>query len=783
MTFAGIAVVALLTIKCTQEREAPENKVLANSFNYSRAASYTPVPGPDANCNQASAVPAKDALGLEKIMALMSTRDDDSYLKVKQALTGMGGRITVEAAPEIILALLPPGKEAGLKNLREILAVSAQSLDETLPGLSRRQRKMASIWNRRLSGMIEPTRLKNPPPPPNDLRQRPSPKKPVKIKPPKELPRGFSLPAAADFRRKINRSFEEISPAPTVQMSGTVAVAVFFPESNGGVDPNLDTWTTDQVNNVMVELAAGLDWWATIAPVAQNLSFVLSSYDPSSSSCAQTSYEPITRSSDEIGLWIGQIMDCLGYESGDYLQQVDTFNGWLQADTGAVAAFSVFVANDAADPDHEFSDGYFAFSYRGGPLEVMTYGNDGYGIGNMDAVFAHETGHIFWAYDEYSSAWSCFCAYGSENCQNQNCEKSCLKNESCIMRGQVAPYTNDKLCDCTRGQIGWSCGSCASLRQSCPCVAAPYCCFHDSYTIASGDSVSLALTTSDQKDASGKYFDDFEFCGGEGDQVTIDMLSGSFDAALELFPPSSCAAAAASDDNGGYGNNARIVFTLTETGTWTIKAGAAVAGATGSYRLWLNGPAGCLNDAACVDANACTLIETCAHPGGYPYSTCAFSPAPAGTDCGVCKVCNAAGGCAAKPADDSACGTIDCSGLNSTCRTYSDLTSARCKELGVCKAPNSSDCGLYSNANSATACEDGEECTADDHCDGSGDCLGTDLPDGTACGTGGFCSSGECKNCVLAVLRPDGGETLRAGGVLQDQVDRDRTRLQRLGPA
>ncbi len=31
----------------------------------------------------------------------------------------------------------------------------------------------------------------------------------------------------------------------------------------------------------------------------------------------------------------------------------------------------------------------------------MTYDNDGWGISAMDQVMAHETGHIFWATDEY----------------------------------------------------------------------------------------------------------------------------------------------------------------------------------------------------------------------------------------------------------------------------------------------------------------------------------------------------------------------------------------------
>jgi hypothetical protein len=65
---------------------------------------------------------------------------------------------------------------------------------------------------------------------------------------------------------------------------------------------------------------------------------------------------------------------------------------------------------------------------------------------------------------------------------------------------------------------------------------------------------------------------------------------------------------------------------------------------------------------------------------------CAFPDV--GTNCGLCSACDGTGRCTATPADDSACDAIDCSGLDTACRIFQDLTSNRCAALGACKTDN-----------------------------------------------------------------------------------------------
>jgi hypothetical protein len=58
------------------------------------------------------------------------------------------------------------------------------------------------------------------------------------------------------------------------------------------------------------------------------------------------------------------------------------------------------------------------------------------------------------------------------------------------------------------------------------------------------------------------------------------------------------------------------------------------------------------------------------------------------TKCETCTACDGAGKCTTPMTDDSACGTIDCSGLDQACRTYDDVTADRCQGVGACKPAN-----------------------------------------------------------------------------------------------
>jgi len=90
--------------------------------------------------------------------------------------------------------------------------------------------------------------------------------------------------------------------------------------------------------------------------------------------------------------------------------------------------------------------GHFAYASIGGPRLVMQYANDGWGPDNIDRVFAHETGHIFNAPDEYAaSGCNCGGQWGVFNVANANCE-NCAPGGgvACIMKSnswEMCAYT------------------------------------------------------------------------------------------------------------------------------------------------------------------------------------------------------------------------------------------------------------------------------------------------------------------------------------------------------
>lgn len=218
-------------------------------------------------------------------------------------------------------------------------------------------------------------------------------------------------------------------------MIGTVGVTVIFPESNGALDPNTETWNQMRMDKVFDEIYIGLAWWEAQMPNGR-LEFTVYSLDQQA-----TSYEPISRSSSDQDKWVGEILNNLGYTSGDYIQDAIDLNNDVRNTYGKDWAYTAFVVDSFMDPDGTFDNGVSGYAFGlGGPFMVMTYDNNGWGVNNMDKVMAHETGHMFYASDEYTrpGEWS-----GYLNVLE-------VDNSGCIM-----DTANWCISIGTLGQIGW----------------------------------------------------------------------------------------------------------------------------------------------------------------------------------------------------------------------------------------------------------------------------------------------------------------------------------------
>ncbi len=236
-------------------------------------------------------------------------------------------------------------------------------------------------------------------------------------------------------------------------MIGSVVVNIIFPESTGSGE----NWTDGRKNDAVARIHVAMDWWAARQPNAQ-LSFA---YNVRTES---TAYEPITCNSDSTSLpatpctegdWVGDIMTNMGYSGADYFEQIYAYNNAMRTASGADWSFTIFIADSQADADGMFPDGFFAYTYMGGPFMVLTYDNGSYGVSGMSAVAAHETGHVFYALDEYTESGCTTSGRGGYlNAANLNCQNGGT-SDNCIMRGQLEPFNTPAICASTRLMLGW----------------------------------------------------------------------------------------------------------------------------------------------------------------------------------------------------------------------------------------------------------------------------------------------------------------------------------------
>jgi len=402
---------------------------------------------PDNNVAKKTAVYTQDLLDNVKetdvslALILLSSQSNkemkDSIVFIKMN----GGKILHTYPTHILISQIPKSLAQTLVGKASIIQIFFDSVDLSVAEKYGELAKLGvEAWNNNFKGqaaskgLTPPISSKEQPPIQNDTRIKPEPVKREMIMP--TLPYGASFYDTSEY------------------MMGSVSVGIIFPESTGQIDPNQENWQISQISSVNSEITAGLNWWATKSQAA-HLSFTYHTI------VVPTSYEPINRASwNEEGLWISDVMQNQGYFGGDYFEQVYSYLNYIRNIDETDWAVAIFVINSNVDADGKFPDGYFGYAYFGGPFIVMTYDNDGYGIASMDAVVAHEFGHIFYAADEYytpgyNNPGLPTEKYGYLAVENQNLQGSGSSNVGCIMRGGTLSYQLGQICFYTQGHIGW----------------------------------------------------------------------------------------------------------------------------------------------------------------------------------------------------------------------------------------------------------------------------------------------------------------------------------------
>ncbi len=217
-------------------------------------------------------------------------------------------------------------------------------------------------------------------------------------------------------------------------MIGSVAVGIFLVESQGH---DYD-WTDSEVNQTLQGIYAGLAWWASLEPAAR-LSF---SYEPHVRQL--TTFEPIERPIHDDVLWIDEIMSDLGYLDVGVESKMSHFDNDLRVRLKTDWAYSIFVAEsrDAVNFGR-FTDDEYGWGYYGGPWFTMSR-HSSWAYNSADyyrVVPAHETGHIFYATDEYDSDPVEYSGY--LNCPDNNGATGLMNRNTLNLSAS------------TRCQIGW----------------------------------------------------------------------------------------------------------------------------------------------------------------------------------------------------------------------------------------------------------------------------------------------------------------------------------------
>lgn len=129
------------------------------------------------------------------------------------------------------------------------------------------------------------------------------------------LPAGDALIAPPPATLSFAVDDDQLSPRlPSQYLAGRVAVQLILPESTGSFDPSTEDWNAAQVDQIVNEAQAALDWWRERLPAAR-LEFDLSVR------VVPTRYEPIRYGLAQEGLWISDVLGELGYISANYFEQ------------------------------------------------------------------------------------------------------------------------------------------------------------------------------------------------------------------------------------------------------------------------------------------------------------------------------------------------------------------------------------------------------------------------------------------------------------------------------
>ncbi|MFQ5510851.1 MAG: FlgD immunoglobulin-like domain containing protein [Candidatus Krumholzibacteriia bacterium] len=386
-------------------------------------------------------------------LVVLETSDVRSMHVAREVIHQHGGHIAIMSPPSIMMGWIPAdaGREiAGQAGIRDIYSDAVTPAEVGVPGDA--SRRMVHFFNQAVRGELQAEYERFDGASGAGTAGRPTD---AFVQPP--IDEGDYLrnleSAGLDVGELEDRGLL-LGPSTGALgnsdfMTGTVAVTLFFVESDGsGGDPDLYTWTPQDMQSYLNGAAAGLAWWSSqaLSSFDCSVSFLINYYSGADPRCQQWA-EPILHGGSFESTWVTNLMTNFGYTSGSRFTRVNAFNTWQRSYYQTDRSFSSFIAYNPFPAAATFPDGMTAFAYLGGPYSVLLSRVQGWPTAN---VFAHESGHIFWACDEYSGGCTSCTSTCGNGVANGNCEACNPGSRDCMMK-----FNDFTLCTFTRGQVGW----------------------------------------------------------------------------------------------------------------------------------------------------------------------------------------------------------------------------------------------------------------------------------------------------------------------------------------
>lgn len=212
--------------------------------------------------------------------------------------------------------------------------------------------------------------------------------------------------------------------APQVRrLAGRIAVGLVIVSGPGPLE-----MTGAQQKKIVTDVQNGLSFLGGRAP-ARDVTFTYDVHVAQIATPDTAGQSPVGRDPYEHfeAPWRDAALAAIGQPAGR--SGVKNYIRGIKSAKGAQAAYCAFFTHYQL---HHFA-------YCRDDCVVMQYANDGWGTKNLDSVFAHETGHVFGAPDEYAlSGCNCGGSHGVYGRPNLNCE-NCAPDGGvpCIMRNNI----------------------------------------------------------------------------------------------------------------------------------------------------------------------------------------------------------------------------------------------------------------------------------------------------------------------------------------------------------